>query len=65
MQACIAKAWTQGLTRIELQARADNHAAIRLYERLGFRHEGRKRHAMCFGGVYHDTVAMGLLRDGD
>lgn len=65
LQACIGKAWAQGLTRIELAARADNTRAIRLYERLGFRHEGRKVRAMRFGAEYHDTVMMGLLRDAD
>lgn len=62
LQACIHKAWAKGLTRIELSARADNTRAIRLYERLGFQHEGIKRRGMCFDGVYFDTVNMGLLR---
>lgn len=62
LQACVDKAWAKGLTRIELSARADNTRAIRLYERLGFQHEGLKRRGMCFDGVYHDTVSMGLLR---
>jgi RimJ/RimL family protein N-acetyltransferase len=63
LQACIHKAWGQGLTRIELAARADNTRAIRLYERMGFRHEGLKPRGLRFGGVYFDTVVMGLLRD--
>jgi putative acetyltransferase len=62
LQACIHKAWAKGLTRIELAARADNTRAIRLYERLGFQHEGIKRRGMRFDGVYFDTVSMGLLR---
>lgn len=62
LQACIHKAWAKGLTRIELAARADNARAIRLYERLGFQHEGIKRRGMRFDGVYFDTVSMGLLR---
>ena len=33
----------QGLVRIELQVRIDKLAAIRLHERVGFSHEGRKR----------------------
>ena len=63
LQACIAKAWTQGITRIELAARSDNTRAIRLYESLGFEHEGIRRHAMRFDGVYHDAAQMRLLRD--
>ena len=60
--ACIDKAWAKGLTRIELAARADNTRAIRLYESVGFRHEGVKREAMRFDGVAFDAVQMGLLR---
>jgi putative acetyltransferase len=62
LQACITKAWAKGLSRIELEARADNHAAIRLYETLGFQHEGLKRRAMRFGGQFFDARVMGLLR---
>ncbi|MEO5771618.1 MAG: GNAT family N-acetyltransferase [Burkholderiaceae bacterium] len=61
--ATLVHARQQGLTRIELEVRADNGAAIRLYERVGFVHEGRKRQRMCFDGVYFDTLAMGLLFD--
>lgn len=63
LQACITKAWAKGLARIELEARADNTRAIALYESLGFQHEGLKRRAMCFDGVYHDARVMGLLRE--
>jgi RimJ/RimL family protein N-acetyltransferase len=63
LQACIDKAWRKGLTRIELEARSDNEAAIRLYERLGFVHEARMRKAMRFDGVYFDSVLMSLVRD--
>jgi putative acetyltransferase len=63
LQACIAKAWTRGITRIELAARADNTRAIRLYESLGFEHEGILRHAMRFDGVYYDAAQMRLLRE--
>lgn len=61
LQACIDKARAQGLTRIELEARADNLGAIRLYEQLGFRHEALKRQAMRFQGRYFDAVQMSLL----
>jgi putative acetyltransferase len=63
LQACIDKARAQGITRITLQARADNAAAIRLYERLGFVHEARLRHAMRFDGVYFDALQMSLWVD--
>ena len=58
LQACIEKAWSKGITRIELEARADNAAAIALYEKLGFKHEALKRNAMRFSGQYFDSVQM-------
>ena len=61
LQACIGKAWSKGITRIELEVRADNERAIRLYERMGFEHEALKRRAMRFDGVYFDAVQMSLV----
>jgi ribosomal protein S18 acetylase RimI-like enzyme len=58
--ACITKAQAQGITRITLQARADNTAAIRLYESVGFQHEARLRNAMRFDDVYFDALQMAL-----
>lgn len=63
LAACIAKARANGITRIELAARADNGRAIALYERMGFVHEARKRNAMKFDGVYHDAAQMSLIFD--
>jgi len=63
LQACIDKAWRKGLTRIELEVRADNERAIRLYRSLGFATEALKRHAMRFGAVYHDALQMSLLHE--
>lgn len=62
LQACIQKAWAKGLVRIELEARADNEAAIALYESFGFKHEALKAKAMRFDETYFDTVQMRLLR---
>lgn len=61
LRACLAKAQAKGITRVELEARADNGRAIRLYERLGFTHEALKRNAMRFDGVYYDAVQMSIL----
>lgn len=58
LRACLAKARTRGITRVELAARADNARAIRLYERLGFVREGVKRGAMRYDGVDHDCLMM-------
>ncbi len=62
LQACIHKAWARGITRIVLEARADNLRAIQLYERMGFTHEARMRRAMRFDGEYFDAVQMSLLK---
>ena len=61
LKACIAKAKAKGITRVELEARADNRRAIHFYERVGFIHECRKRNAMRFEGVYFDSIQMCLL----
>lgn len=61
--ATLAHARRQGLMRIELEVRIDNLAAIRLYERVGFAHEGRKRNRLRFDGVTFDALVMGLLFD--
>lgn len=58
LAACIEKAQAKGMTRIELEVRADNQRAIALYERMGFALEGRKRNAMRFDGVYFDALLM-------
>lgn len=61
MVATLAHARVSGITRVELEVRADNVGAIKLYERLGFMHEGRKRHGMRFDGAYFDSLSMGLV----
>jgi RimJ/RimL family protein N-acetyltransferase len=49
------------LHRITLEVNADNEQAIRAYEKVGFREEGRLREAMFVHGGRMDTVVMGLL----
>ncbi|MCL2656328.1 MAG: GNAT family N-acetyltransferase [Betaproteobacteria bacterium] len=63
LKAIVAAAWAHGLTRIELQAYSSNTLAIGVYERAGFRHEGRRRKARFLDGEYDDAVLMALLRD--
>ena len=48
--------------RVEIGAVAYNEGAWKLYERLGFVHEGRKREAMWYDGEYHDLVLLGMLK---
>ncbi len=61
LRACLVKAKAKGIARVELEARADNERAIKLYQRLGFTHEALKRNAMRFDGVYYDSVQMSIL----
>lgn len=59
--ATLAHARQNGITRVELEVRADNVNALKLYERAGFVHEGRKRNGMRFNGEYFDSLAMALV----
>lgn len=61
LSAAIDKARAEGLVRIELRARADNERAIKLYEKVGFRHEALLRKAWRTDGVLFDAVQMSLL----
>lgn len=49
-----------GLRRITLYVRADNERAIRLYESLGFVHEGCLRGGFAIGKAEYDDLVMGL-----
>jgi RimJ/RimL family protein N-acetyltransferase len=50
-----------GLHRIELGVYDFNVRARRSYEKVGFRREGVRRHALCWEGEWHDEILMGLL----
>ena len=63
--ACLAKARANGITRVELEVRADNERAIKLYERMGFIREAVKPRGMRFDGVYFDSVQMSLIFDDE
>jgi RimJ/RimL family protein N-acetyltransferase len=49
------------LQRIELIVYETNPAAMRSYEKVGFRREGTLRRAQFQGGRYIDVLVMGLL----
>jgi L-phenylalanine/L-methionine N-acetyltransferase len=55
--------WTKGagVSRVELEVFENNDAAIRLYERMGFEHEGRRRQAATVGGKKIDILLMARL----
>lgn len=47
-----------GIERIEIEAFANNPDAVRLYERLGFEHEGVRRGAVKVDGEPVDVIGM-------
>jgi RimJ/RimL family protein N-acetyltransferase len=51
------------LERIELDVYDYNEGARRLYERVGFVHEGTLRHGVYRDGAHHDVHRMAILRD--
>ena len=53
---------TINLHRIFLRVYEDNHRAIRTYENIGFKHEGRLREDRYYHGEYFDTLIMSVLR---
>jgi GNAT superfamily N-acetyltransferase len=50
----------EGIRQLNLTAYAANHAAIALYESLGFVVYGREPAAICVDGMLHDDVHMSL-----
>jgi RimJ/RimL family protein N-acetyltransferase len=54
--------YTLNLNRVSLRVFADNARAIRCYEKVGFKHEGRLREDNYYNGAYRDTLVMGVLR---
>jgi RimJ/RimL family protein N-acetyltransferase len=54
--------WAEGsgvVRKLDLRTRSDNLGAIRLYERLGWKIEGRITRDLCIDGVFHDALYMG------
>jgi hypothetical protein len=62
MKKAIELAKERGFHRIGLTVVADNHRAIKVYEKVGFKKEGIARETF-YGDDhrYHDEVEMGLL----
>ena len=42
---------------------AFNDASIKLHEKLGFQHEGRRRRMSFSNGVYHDEIELGMTAE--
>jgi len=55
-------AFEKNLERVQLDVFANNQTAIRLYEKVGFQHEGVRRRARFIDGQWSDLIMMGLLR---
>lgn len=53
---------TVNLNRMQLHVAVENEAAIKVYERTGFKIEGTLREAMYHEGHYSDFYVMGVLR---
>lgn len=53
----------QGLHRIGIESVSFNEGAGRLYEKLGFVFEGRKRDIHWFNGRWHDLLSFAMLED--
>jgi RimJ/RimL family protein N-acetyltransferase len=51
------------LHKVWLSCYANNPRGLRLYARLGFREEGRRREQVFVDGAWIDDVLLGLLRD--
>lgn len=63
LEATVAKALSNGLTRIELEVFSSNRGAIALYEKFGFEHEGVKHKARYVDGIWDDFIMMALLHE--
>ncbi|MBI9105236.1 MAG: GNAT family N-acetyltransferase [Spirochaetales bacterium] len=50
-----------GITKVNLQVREDNHAAISLYAILGFEIEGSQLRTFFINGEYFNTLHMGKI----
>lgn len=59
---CRAAFDAMNLNRIELTVYEWNPRAIRVYEKVGFKHEGILRDGMFRAGKWHDLVLMGILK---
>jgi len=61
VEAQIEYAMKNGITKIDLEVRTDNPAAISLYESLGFINAGINKRSMLINDEYIDTYYMGLI----
>lgn len=60
MQTALDKAKQKGLLRVELEVYEHNIAGIKLYEKMGFQHEGARINAAKLDEGYVNLLIMGL-----
>lgn len=63
-EASLNKAWQLGFEKVELTVYCENQAAINLYEKLGFIHEGIAKNYARLEGRSLDAVRMACFRGG-
>lgn len=49
--------------RVSLRVFSFNSRAIKMYEKIGFKHEGTARESIFREGKWHDIIHMGILQD--
>ena len=54
---------TQNLNRVSIRVFKSNQRSIKVYERVGFKLEGRLRQDRYSQGRFEDTLIMGILHD--
>ena len=59
VEALLVWSRAAGISKMNLQVRTDNAAAIRLYQKCGFEIEGTLRDALRVGGQDYDVFCMG------
>jgi RimJ/RimL family protein N-acetyltransferase len=60
LNSCIPLARSFGIEKVELEVFSDNVAAVRLYESIGFTHEGLRVRGRKLEGRYQDVQLMAL-----
>lgn len=65
LEAAIAKAFSNGIERIELSVFVSNAGAVELYRKMGFKEEGTLVRKAKIEGTYHDLSLMALFHNAD
>lgn len=61
LEKTLAWAGSHGVSRVEIEAFANNPDAVRLYERVGFQREGVRRGAVIVSGEPIDVICLARL----